>query len=214
MNKKYAPAAAGAYFLSPEGEDCGINSEYNNKRKDIISAVPQRGWLHSFVKTAEYIYSVTQRKKISILFQHFIKKSQLFEKEREYGTETEFKRSEFMKRVLWISRHEMTAPQLRDLERVLGDKVELECQRDTICDMNELRPLIAASDAVAAVLPPRLLAELMAMRGERPVLQSVSARRQSGRMNLLPDGRREPEVIFEHLCWEQVLQMELETRRL
>lgn len=32
-----------------------------------------------------------------------------------------------MKKVLWISRHEMTIDQLSDLERIMGGKVELLC---------------------------------------------------------------------------------------
>ena len=37
-----------------------------------------------------------------------------------------------MKQVLWVSRHEMTPQQLADLERALGDSVELRPWPDTV----------------------------------------------------------------------------------
>ena len=119
-----------------------------------------------------------------------------------------------MKNILWISRHEMTPEQFADLERALGDRVSLTCCKETVCDMEELRPLVEAADGVAAVLPAKMLAALMGMCGGRPVLQAVSERRQSGRTVVLTDGRREPEVLFRHRYWEQVLRAEVETRRL
>ena len=119
-----------------------------------------------------------------------------------------------MKKVLWISRHEMTVPQRRDLERILGGGVELVPWRDTVRDPAVLAPAIRAADAVAAVLPPALLAGVMKLAEGRPVLQAVSARAATGRERVLPDGRREPEFAFVHRWWEQILRLEVETRRL
>ena len=47
-----------------------------------------------------------------------------------------------MKKVLWVSRHEMTDAQFADLERGMGDRVELICQKDTIRNAKELLPQI------------------------------------------------------------------------
>ena len=58
-----------------------------------------------------------------------------------------------MKQVLWISRHRMTPEQLEDLEAVLQDSVTLIPWTDTVQEVEELLPLVAQSDAVAAVLP-------------------------------------------------------------
>ena len=118
-----------------------------------------------------------------------------------------------MKRVLWISRHEMTEFQLKDLARVLGDEVELVTWKDTVTDLAELMPELRRADAVAAVLPVRLLAELVAAAGKKPVFQSWAARTPTGRMLELADGRREAEMQFRHLGWEQILRLELETKR-
>ena len=119
-----------------------------------------------------------------------------------------------MKRVLWVSRHEMTGAQFSDLERVLGGPVELLPWRDTVRDPAELIPALAGADAVAAVLPPELLAGVLALAGEKPVLQAVSGREATGRILTLPDGRREPEFAYVHRGWQQVLRLELETRSL
>ena len=39
-----------------------------------------------------------------------------------------------MKKVLWISRHEMTTAQLSDLERIMGGTVKLLCPQ---CDRTD-----------------------------------------------------------------------------
>ena len=75
------------------------------------------------------------------------------------------------------------------------------------------RPSVQA-DAIAAVLPVELLAELVTLADERPVMQSVSGRRFTGRTLHLTDGQTEPEIAFEHLYWQQIVKLELQTRRL
>ncbi len=119
-----------------------------------------------------------------------------------------------MKTVLWISRHEMAMAQLADLERVMGGPVRLLLWRDTVYTLAPLAPLLAECDAVAAVLPPELLRELLRMAGEKPVLRAVSGRRPTDRTLVLPDGRQEPEFAFVHQGWEQILRLEISVRRL
>ena len=119
-----------------------------------------------------------------------------------------------MKRVLWISRHQMTAEQRSDLERVMGEAVELRPWTETVEDLTELCPEVERADAVAAVLPVELLAELVRLAGKRPVLQTAAVRTPTGRVRTLPDGRREPEFAFAHGGWRQILRLELEVRDL
>ncbi len=119
-----------------------------------------------------------------------------------------------MKRVLWISRHQMTEEQRSDLERVMGEEVELHPWAETVEDLADLRPEVERADAVAAVLPVELLAELVRMAGDRPVLQAAAVRTPTGRFRTLPDGRREPEFAFAHGGWRQILKLELEVRDL
>lgn len=119
-----------------------------------------------------------------------------------------------MKQVLWISRHRMTPEQLEDLEAVLQDSVTLLPWTDTVREVEELLPLVAQSDAVAAVLPIQLLALLWPHCGERPLLQAVAHRVTTGTMRTLPDGQQEPEFRFVHGGWQQICRVELETRML
>lgn len=119
-----------------------------------------------------------------------------------------------MKRVLWISRHEMTPEQRADLERALGAPVALSVWADTVEDLSQLRPAVDAADAVAAVLPLHLLSGLLDLAGNKPVLRSVARRVDAGGVRVLPDGRTERDFSYVHLGWEQVLRLRVETRRL
>ena len=118
-----------------------------------------------------------------------------------------------MKKVLWISRHEMTPEQRSDLDRITGG-AELLLWKETVTDIAKLLPLLQQADAVAAVLPPELLAELLTLAGDKPVLRAVSERKATGRFHTLPDGRREQEFAYVHGGWEQLLRMDVRTRRL
>ncbi len=118
-----------------------------------------------------------------------------------------------MKKVLWVSRHEMTAEQRADLERALGP-IELLCRKDTLSDVALLRPALAEADVVAAVLPPEMYCDLLKIAEGRPVLRSVAERIPTGRMRTTDDGRTEQEFAFAHRYWEQLLSAEFVTRRL
>ena len=119
-----------------------------------------------------------------------------------------------MKKVLWISRHEMTNEQKSDLDRVMGDKVELITLKNTIRNVDEVRSSLPNVDAVAVVLPPDMLQQLLPIAGNKPILRAVSNREPTGRMLTLQDGRQEPEFAFVHVYWEQVLSVDIQTRRL
>ena len=55
-----------------------------------------------------------------------------------------------IKKVLWISRHEMTLEQKADLERLMGGEVELIRHWETVAELSALEPEIREADAVAA----------------------------------------------------------------
>ena len=119
-----------------------------------------------------------------------------------------------MKQVLWVSRHEMTGLQRADLERIMGAPVHLIRWEDTVHDVSELVPSLRTAAAIAAVLPPELLAKLLDAAGDKPVLRAVSRREPTGQFRVLPDGRQEQEFAFVHGGWEQILQVDIKTRRL
>ena len=108
-----------------------------------------------------------------------------------------------MKMVLWISRHNMAPEQMTDLERIMGGPVCLRQWPDTVIDIADLAPAVREADAVAAVLPPELLAELLQLAEGRPVFFAVSGRVATGKIT----ESREPEFDFVHRCWRQLLML-------
>ena len=117
-----------------------------------------------------------------------------------------------MKKVLWISRHQMTEEQFADLERVMNDNVKLDVYADSVKNVGELKEPVKNCDAVAAVLPSDLMAGLWKMTGDKMLLEAVSARIPTGRMTELSDGRREKEFAFKHIGWKQIVKYDVESR--
>lgn len=119
-----------------------------------------------------------------------------------------------MKQVLWISRHELLPAQIADLERVMGGPVRLKLWKDTVRDISVLMPMLREADAVAAVLPLELLAKLVELAGETPILQAVCRRVLTDQTVTTADGHQEPEVYYVHEYWQQILRVEVRTKRL
>lgn len=109
-----------------------------------------------------------------------------------------------MKRVLWISRHELTGAQRAGLEAYCGTDVSLRWWRENVEQMAALASAIREADVIAAVLPVHLLAELVREAGDRPVLI------EEARRSLLPGGGGEVTVRFSHGRWQRVVRLELE----
>ena len=107
--------------------------------------------------------------------------------------------------VLWISRHCLTPEQTAGLERFCGGPFRLLHRSETIQDIGTLSQDIANADVLAAVLPPHLLAQLVAADSGKPVLIEQSRRQ------LVPNASGEPSVLFSHGGWLRIRQMVLET---
>lgn len=118
------------------------------------------------------------------------------------------------KTVLWVSRHRMDCAQRADLERVMGGPVRLIPWLETVRNAEELLPALREADAAAVVLPLEILAQLLPLAGETPVLQAVSGRLATGRMTTSPNGTPEPEFAFVHKGWMRIRRLELETEML
>ena len=119
-----------------------------------------------------------------------------------------------MKKFLWISRHEMTETQVADLERIMGGPIAMLEWKDTIHDISVLREHVRQVDAVGAVLPIDLLVEILRLADGKPVLRAVSKRVPTRNMITLADGRTEQEFEFVHSYWEQIISIEVKTKRL
>ena len=110
-----------------------------------------------------------------------------------------------MKKVLWISRHQMTEAQFKDLERALGDEVSLLNWTETVTELAALRPWLEQADVVAAVLPPELFSQL---------LQAAAKRVPTGRVYRNANGAAEAEFRFVHAGWQQILKLDMQVKAL
>ena len=116
-------------------------------------------------------------------------------------------------KMLWISRHALNQEQLADLKRVYGTEPEITVWDKTVGNVGELRDAVRKSDVVGAVLPLDMVAAFLRFYPGKPLIRSVSERVPTGRM--ISDGMGEvSEYVFRHVCWEQVLRLDMEVRKL
>lgn len=108
-----------------------------------------------------------------------------------------------MKKVLWISRHVLSPDQLAGLERLCGGAFELIWWKENVAAPEELLPAAAEADVIAAVLPIHLLARLVALVPDKPVLIDLAHR------TLIPTNGPEAATHFAHGGWQQIKKLEL-----
>ena len=120
-----------------------------------------------------------------------------------------------MKKILWVSRHKMTEGQVEDLKRIYGE-FELAKFDQTVSNVKEIIEAGKNCDILAVVLPPALLADLVnPHNNKKPVIRAVANRVETGNTVLNPaTGQKELEYKFEHVAWEQVLKIEIITKKL
>jgi len=76
-----------------------------------------------------------------------------------------------MKKILWLSRHSLTADQLSDLKRIYKE-IEIVHVAETISDFSKISDKIAQADVLAVALPIDLQAQLLKIVGDKPVIVS------------------------------------------
>ena len=105
-----------------------------------------------------------------------------------------------MKKVLWFSRHEMSAEQ----RAALGSEVEITQVSKTIQSARELQKEIDEADIVAIVAPIGLQAEFLRLAGEKPVIAAVNAREI-----IKDENGGEDKVNFKFVKWERLIKIEV-----
>ena len=121
-----------------------------------------------------------------------------------------------VQKVLWFSRHTMTTEQLADLKRIYGDSIEIKQVSESA---SSFRDVLAAGEdcqVLAVVLPPAMLADLTNPRNNvKPVIRAIANRVPTGNTVVNPATQKEePEFKFEHAGWEEVVKIEVVTKRL
>ena len=103
-----------------------------------------------------------------------------------------------MTKVLWFSRHLMQVAQMQTLMDKLGD-VDITQVSKSIQSAQDIAQEIEAHDIIAVVAPPNLLAGILRIAGDKPVITAKMGR------TILPDGS--VEMPFEK--WERVLRVDI-----
>jgi hypothetical protein len=109
-----------------------------------------------------------------------------------------------MKKVLWFSRHEMSADQSADLMRIFGSDIEVVQHSATINSPADI-PDLMGYDVWAIVAPIGLQQQFKKMAGDRPVIFCKSKR------VILEDGEK---VQFVFDGWYAIKQIIVEEERL
>ena len=118
-------------------------------------------------------------------------------------------------KILWLSRHAMTETQLTDLTRIYGE-VEIKQYDQSVNNWKDVVEQGEDCDVLAVVLPPSILADLTNPRNNiKPVIRAIANRVPTGNTVVNPaTGKEEEEFKFEHVGWERVVKVVVETERL
>ena len=103
-----------------------------------------------------------------------------------------------MTRVLWFSRHLMQVAQAQALGNKLGD-VDITQLSRSIQRAEDIQKEIEAHDIIAVVAPPQLLAGILRLAGDKPVITAKMER------TVLDDGS----VEMNFVKWERVLRVDI-----
>lgn len=114
------------------------------------------------------------------------------------------------KKILWISRHYLTEEQLNGLEVIFG-KFEIIHFSETVEDIAQLSDYVKDADVIAAVLPVKLLSELVNMADGKPVIQSISGRYKTENKVDQGNGVLVYDYKFKHMYWQRISAIKLET---
>lgn len=120
-----------------------------------------------------------------------------------------------MTKILWLSRHKMTAEQESDLKRIYGD-IEVKQHQEIVTGWKEVIEIGKECDVLAVVLPPAIITDLTNPRNNtKPVIRAIANRVETGKTIINPaTNKEEKEFKFEHAGWEKVIRIEVVTERL
>lgn len=118
------------------------------------------------------------------------------------------------KKILWLSRHDMTKEQMADLKRIYGD-VEVEKLDKTIKTADDILDTADGFDVLAVVLPIDLIAELFA-KTDKEIITAKSERVRCTNETVFnpATNKEEPQFKFVHRGWSRYKTVKIEMEQL
>lgn len=113
-----------------------------------------------------------------------------------------------MKKILWLSRHEMTSDQKCDLERIYGN-IQIKKVDMTVNHGSQVVEAGEDCDILAIVLPINIQEQLLRLTN-KPVISCKNNRVETG--SLTSNG--EKEYRFEFAYWFQIKEVKIVTEKL
>ena len=124
------------------------------------------------------------------------------------GLNFDFSDFEIETKMLWFSRHKMSATQFKDLQRIYGKKIKINEISKTIKTAYEIQAEIEKADVIGIVAPINLQQQFLKLAEGKPVIIATSER-----VITKVDGK-EDKVEFLFKKWLQLLKIEVETKEL
>lgn len=118
------------------------------------------------------------------------------------------------KKVLWLSRHDMTTEQLTDLKRIYGNDVKVTKLNKTIKTADDILDGTDDFDVFAVVLPIDLIADLFS-KTDKEIITAKSERVRTDETVFNPaTNKDEPQFKFVHKCWNRYKTVKIEIEQL
>lgn len=113
-----------------------------------------------------------------------------------------------MKKILWLSKHDLTNDQIEDLKKIYGN-IEITKVDMTVNDGKTVVEIGRNFDILAVVLPIHIQEQLLKLTN-KPVISCKNDRIPTG--NKTDNG--ETEYKFKHNHWFQIKSIEIQTKKL
>lgn len=110
------------------------------------------------------------------------------------------------KKILWLSRHDMSAKQYEELETAFGEITVIQ-HRNEVKNADEILSIGEGCDVYAVILPPRILQELF-QKSNVMIIRPVMNR------SIIETTRCGPQVTLTHDYWERIVEMNIVTEKL
>lgn len=113
------------------------------------------------------------------------------------------------KKILWVSRHDLTEEQLSDLKRIYGDDLSVTKMDKTIKSVEDILNEANDFDVLAVVLPIDLIADLFG-KTDKEIITSKSERvlLETTVYNLSTQ-KQEAQYKFVHKCWNRYKEVKI-----